>query len=111
MKAGKSDEAIAALRAFLKSYPRNDYADNAQYWLGETYYAQGKYRDAVTAYDRVIADYANSAKVPDAYYKRGLSYRELGMKDQAREDFQYVIKTFPDNTLAPLAKAALDSIK
>jgi len=83
----------------------------AQFQIGESYYAQGRYREAVQAYREVIETYKTSPWVPDAYYKRGLSYRELSMKDQARADFQFVITKFPDNTLAPLAKAALDSIK
>lgn len=40
VKAGKYEPAVAALRAFLEKYPRHDYADNAQYWLGEAFYAQ-----------------------------------------------------------------------
>lgn len=105
------DLAVQGFQAYLRTFPNSPDAYMAQFQIGESYYALGRYREAMQAYREVIENYKTSAWVPDAYYKRGLSYRELGMKDQARADFQYVMKTFPDNTLAPLAKAAFDGIK
>jgi tol-pal system protein YbgF len=109
--ATRYDLAIQGFQAYLRTFPNSPDAYMAQFQIGESYYALGRYREAAQAYREVIDNYKTAPWVPDAYYKRGLSYRELGNKDQARADFQYVIKTFPDNTLAPLAKAALDSIK
>ena len=103
--------AIEGFQAYLRTFPNSPDAYMAQFNIGESYYNLGRYTEAAQAYREVIDNYKTAQWVPDAYYKRGLSYRQLGMKDQARADFQYVIKTFPDNTLAPLAKAALDSIK
>lgn len=103
--------AIEGFQAYLRTFPNSPDAYMAQFQIGESYYALGNYRQAMQAYREVIETYKKSPWEADAYYKRGRSYQELGMKDQARADFQYVIKTFPDNTLAPLAKAALDGIK
>lgn len=105
------DVAIQGFQAYLRTFPNSPDAYMAQFQIGESYYAMGRYSEAAQAYREMIDNYKTAPWLPDAYYKRGLSYRELGNKDQARADFQYVIKTFPDNTLAPLAKAALDSIK
>lgn len=109
--ATRYDLAVQGFQAYLRTFPNSPDAYMAQFNIGESYYALGRYREAAQAYREMIDNYKTAPWVADAYYKRGLSYRELGMKDQAREDFQYVIKNFPDNTLAPLAKAALDSIK
>ena len=105
------DLAIQGFKAYLLTFPNSPEAFQAQFYVGESYYAKGLYREAVQAYREMIDNYKTAIWMPDAYYKRGLSYRELNMKDQARADFDYVIKTFPDSTMAPLAKAARDSIK
>jgi tol-pal system protein YbgF len=107
---GQYDLAIQGFTDFIKTFPKLDQAGAAQYYIGETYYAQGKYREAVTAYDRVIADYANSAKVPDAYYKRGLALNVLGQTDRARESWEFVVKNFPNSDAGRLARQRLDQM-
>jgi len=57
VKAAKYADAIAALHAFLEHYPHHDYADNAQYWLGEVYYAQKDYQHALTEFRATIETY------------------------------------------------------
>lgn len=109
--ATRYELAIQGFQAYLRTFPNSPDAYQAQFQIGESYFALGRYPQAVQAYREVIETYKTSPWVPDAYYKRGISYREQGMKDPARSDFQYVMKNFPDNTLAPLAKAAFDGIK
>lgn len=110
--ANHFDLAIAGFKGYLASFPTSPDAYQAQFQIGESYFAQGKFNLAAQAYREMIDTYKNVPLLPDAYYKRGLSYLELaGMKDQARADFQLVISKFPDNNLAPLAKAKLESIK
>jgi TolA-binding protein len=71
---------------------------------------QGKYRDAITAYERVISDYPNSVKVPDAYYKRGLALNVLGQTDKARESWEAAAKNYPNSDAGRLAKQRLDQL-
>ncbi len=107
---GQYDLAIQGFTDFIKTFPKLDQAGAAQYYIGETYYAQGKYRDAVTAYDRVISDYPNSAKVPDAYYKRGLALNVLGQTDRARESWEFAAKNFPNVDAGRLSRQKLDQL-
>lgn len=109
--AGKYDIAIPGFQGFLRTFPNSPNAYQAQYYIGQAYYSLGQYRPAMQAYREMIETYKTAPWLPDAYYKRGLCYRELSMKEQAKADFQMVIDKFPDNTLAPLAKAALEGIK
>ncbi len=109
--AAHYDLAVQGFKAYLITFPSSPEAYQAQFYIGESYYYQGNYREAVQAYRDMIDTYKTAMWLPDAYYKRGLSYRQIGDKDRARADFDYVIKTFPDSTMAPLAKAARDSIK
>ena len=105
--------AIQGFQAYLRSFPTSPDAYKAQFNIGESYYNMpgGRYRDAAQAYTQVIETYKNTPWVPDAYYKRGSAYLEQGLKEQARADFQMVLKNFADSTVAPLAKAKLDGIK
>jgi tol-pal system protein YbgF len=102
--------AIQGFESFMKTFPKSDLADDAQYYVGETHYMSGKFPDAVTAYESVIAGYPASNTLPDAYYKRGLALTSLVRLPEARESFAFVIKNYPDSTAATLAKQALDKI-
>jgi len=104
------DLAIQGFTDFIKTFPKLEQAGAAQYYIGETYYAQGKYREAVPAYDRVISDYPSSPKVPDAYYKRGLALNVLGQTDRARESWEFAAKNFPNSDAGRLSRQRLDQL-
>ncbi len=105
---GNYDLAISGFREFLKLYPSSSLADNSQYWIGEGYYAQKKYTEALAEFEKVISLYSNQDKAAAAYYKSGLCQKELGNKTAARENWQALIKKFPRS---PEAKLAQDRIK
>jgi tol-pal system protein YbgF len=108
--AGQWALAIQGFETYLKTFPKSDLADDAQYYIGETQYMAHEYRQAVAAYDRVIAAYPTSNTLADAYYKRGLALSTLGQAPQARESFEFVIKTYPDSDAGRLAKQALERL-
>ena len=108
--AGQWALAIQGFETYLKTFPKSDLADDAQYYIGETQYMAHDYRQAVAAYDRVIAAYPTSNTLPDAYYKRGLALSTLGQAPQARESFELVIKTYPDSDAGRLAKPARERL-
>ena len=107
VKAGKHEEAVTALRTFLKSYPRHDYADNAQYWLGEAYYAQKDYPHALAEFRATIETYPRGNKVPDALLKVGYCYQALGQADKARAVLEQVVNLYPKTEPAALAAKRL----
>ncbi len=109
--AARYDLAITGFQAYLRSFPSNPDAYRAQFNIGESHYNAGRYREAAQAYTEVITNFKKSLWEDSAYYKRALAYEQQGMKDQAKADFQYVIKNFPDSTFPPLSKTALDRIK
>ena len=109
VKAGKTDEAIAALHAFLQKYPRHDYADNAQYWLGETYYAQKDYQHALAEFRATIETYPRGNKVPDALLKVGFCYQSLGQPDKAKAVLEQVVSLYPKTEPAALAAKRLET--
>jgi TolA-binding protein len=109
--SGNYDLAVKGFNAYLRSFPTSPNAYRAQFNIGEALRYSKRYRDAITAYTAVITNFKGSPWEDQAYYARGLAYEELAMKDQARADFQYIIKNFPDSTYVPLSKSALERIK
>ena len=109
VKTGKHDEAVTALRAFLKTYPRHDYADNAQYWLGESFYARKDYQQALTEFRATIETYPRGNKVPDALLKVGYCYSALGQRDKARAVLEQVVNLYPKSEPAALASKRLET--
>lgn len=108
--AGQWTLAIQGFEAFLKTFPRAELADEAQFYIGDTHFAQGVYADAITAYNQVIQNYPGTNSAPDAYYKRGLAQERLGQTDAARASWEHVMKEFPNSDAGRLAKQNLDRL-
>jgi tol-pal system protein YbgF len=95
--------AITGFKQFLASYPTNDLADNAQYWLGEAYYVTRDYDNAAVAFRAVGERWPNSRKVPDALVKLGFTQYELKRYSEARATLTQVTQRYPDSDAARLA--------
>lgn len=103
-KEKKYREARDRFNKFLKDFPKNDLADNAQFWIGETYYAEKDFEGAILAYETVIKNYPQSEKLPGAMLKQGMAFLELGDKKTAKVIFERLIEKFPDSKEAETAK-------
>jgi len=109
VKAGSHADAVAALRAFLTKHPRHDYADNAQYWLGEAHYAQKDYPRALVEFRNVIETYPRGNKVPDALLKVGYCYQALGQAEKSRAVLEQVVNLYPKTEPAVIAAKRLET--
>ncbi len=104
-------KAIAAFKAFVKKYPGSDLADNALYWLGESYYVTQDNANALKAFERVLADYPESDKAAGALLKKGYILDAMGKRDQARQVLKQVQSRYPGSSAASMAKARLRHMK
>ena len=111
LKDGRYQQAIQAFQVFLKQYPQGNFADNAQYWLGEARYVTRDYMGAAEEFTKVLEQYPNSSKAADAQLKVGFSYYELGQLQQAQKALQKTIDQYPDSTAARLAQKRLQQMK
>lgn len=109
--AGQWSSAISGFEAFLRAFPGSEQADDAQLYIGETYFAQNQWAEAITAYNQVIQSYPGTNSVPVAYYKRGMAQERLGQIDAARASWEAAAKQFPDSDAGRLAKQGLDRIQ
>ena len=108
--AGQWTSAISGFDAFLRAFPRSEQADDAQFHIGETHFAQNQWEQAIAAYNQVIQNYPGTNAVPDAYYKRGLAQERAGQADAARASWEAVAKNFPESDAGRLAKQNLDRL-
>jgi tol-pal system protein YbgF len=75
--------AEAALKAFVEQHPNDPMAGNAQYWLGETFYARGRYIDAASAFAEGYKRYPKSGKAADGLLKLGMALGRANQKQNA----------------------------
>jgi tol-pal system protein YbgF len=108
---GKTAEARLAFQDVFDSDPAGELADNALYWLGETFFASGNYSNALTYYQRVVKDYSDQNKAPDALFKSGMAYEKMGDLQLARRAFDDCIARYPYSTPAASARMELKRIK
>jgi tol-pal system protein YbgF len=96
-KVNKKDYAGAldAFTAFLVHWPDHPRADNAMYWRGECYYAQGDFARAADELSGVLARFPDGNKAPDALLKLGMSEQKLGKNSEAQEAFGRLQHEFP----------------
>lgn len=97
--------------AFLKQYPNMELSDNAQFWIGETYFVKKDFEKAILEYEKVIVKYPEGDKVSSALLKQGLAFLELGDKTNARALLKRVMDRFPQTEQADIAKKKLETIK
>lgn len=98
------------LTAFLVQNQGHKLAVNAQYWIGETYYAQGSWAQALAAFHRVLTGYPKGIKRPDAMLKIGLTEERMGRYDQARQSLKRLLTVYPASQPAAKARTALSRI-
>lgn len=103
--------AILGFREFLRHMPDSDLADNAQYWVGEAFYAQRDFEQAVQEFLKVPDAYPKGDKVPAALLKIGYSFIQIGDKAAARRYLNQVVEEYPNSEEATLAKSKLRSLQ
>ena len=88
--------ALDAFAAFLVKWPDHPNADNATYWRGECYFAQGEFsRAAAEQFEGTIVRFPLGNKVPDALLKLGISQQKLGNPVKAKASFDRLQREFP----------------
>jgi tol-pal system protein YbgF len=95
---------------YLKFYGTTDLASNAQFYLGEIFFAQQQYDHAIDAYSKVIDNYPRSFKLAPAHLKRALALISLGEKASGVSELRMVVKSYPGTDEEKRAKAKLQEL-
>ncbi|MBS3963438.1 MAG: tol-pal system protein YbgF [Methylomonas sp.] len=107
LRNGHNAVAVKLFEALLTDHPAGEFADNSQYWLGEAYKITRDYDKARIAFGKVVSQFPNSSKVPDALLKLG--YIEFDQQNlaKARDYMTRVTTSYPGTTAAHLAAKKL----
>jgi tol-pal system protein YbgF len=111
LREGRYAEAAQAFNRFLAANPDNAYADNASYWLGETYYVTRDFDQALATFQSLVSRYPQSSKVSDSHLKMGYIFYEKKDWKAAREHLELVVNQYPGSTTARLAADRLQRMK
>jgi tol-pal system protein YbgF len=98
-------QAVLDFIDFIAKYPKHTLAGNAQYWIGEAYWAQRDYRQALVEFEKV-SEYG-PAKAPDALVKIGLCHLRLRDVSRAKQAWQRVLREYPKAEATILAQSLL----
>lgn len=104
--------AIDRFRNVIESFPGGAYEANSWYWLGELYLAlpEPALEDSRQAFVQVLERWSDHQKVPDALYKLGVVYHQLGEPEEARRHLQRVRSEYAGSSAARLATGYLERI-
>jgi len=106
-KAGKYKEAAVAFAAFVQKYPDSALAANAQYWLGNAWYAQRNCAKSIEAQSQIASKWPNSPKVPDSLLAIATCQQEMGNPNAAKRTLDTLIARYPDVPASATAKERL----
>jgi tol-pal system protein YbgF len=107
LRAQRYAKSRDSFSAFIKQYPHGRYAHIAQYWIGESSYAQKDYQQAIQDYQQLVDFYPNSPKRAESQLKIAYSFYEMGDKANARKTLKQLLAQYPDTTEASQAKRLL----
>lgn len=111
LKKGETAKAREQLQKFLELYPKNDLAANAHYWIGETWYQEKKYEQAILEFQDVIKNYPDKEKVAAALLKQGLAFHEIKDDKSARYVLRKLAEDYAGTEEGKLAKEKLKQLK
>ena len=110
LRAKNYGGAARGFSGFLRTFPNSSLAANSQYWLGECYYGQRRFQEAIDEFERVFTFYPSSNKVPASLLKIGYSHLELRQPSMARSVFQQLVRTHPQSPEAIKAHGRIQEV-
>lgn len=109
--AGDYSKSRALFREYLARYPDDDNADNALYWIGSGYLAEGKPATALGEFRKVISDYGKGDAVDPALLDMAEAFFQLHACSDAKSALETLLGRKLSKELQRSAKQKLEDIK
>ena len=94
----------------VQTYPQDELAANAQFYVGEIAYHQGQYREAAKAYDAVLQNYPGSPKTAAAQLQKGDSLIQIGQRADGIRELRAVVQHYPQSPESVQARSTLNGM-
>jgi len=111
LKSGRFEDAGNQFLSHLKKFPRGPLTDQALYWLGESYLAQQREKEALKALQQLVRDYPHSGKYGAALLRIASLYEKKNRKGDAKAAYLQLIQTQPNSNAAERARSRLTDLK
>lgn len=108
---GQNDQARSRFETVYATDPAGELADNALFWIAETYFVMKEFREAIRYYDRVVNEFPSQNKAADALHRKSLALVKLGDLTLAKRTLESLIERYPYSTAASAAKQELERIR
>jgi tol-pal system protein YbgF len=109
-KLGNYPMAISTFQGFLVTYPASKLAPSAQYWIGNAYYAQRDFKNAIVAQQRVVTQWPDDPKAPDALLNIASSQEAAGDRRGAQKTLETLLARYPSSQAAASAKQRMVAV-
>jgi tol-pal system protein YbgF len=107
---GQTTQAIQQFRDYLRNNPKSDLADNAQYWIGESYYSKSDYNRSIIELNEVLLKYPQGDQVPGALLALATSFANSGDKIDAKLILQKLVSDHPKSEEAEIGRQQLQKL-
>ncbi len=94
-RKGNFELAIDGFKMYREQFPESPLVDNSLYWIGECYFSQKKYAEAIEQFNELLLNYPRGDRIPAAYLKKGISLMELKKKEESLIVFKLLISKYP----------------
>lgn len=108
---GNIEDSRALFERVYRADPLGDLADNALYWIGESYFVMGQYDAAARVYDTIVNQYGDQNRAPDAMLRLAESHARRGDLQLAREVYERLIERYSWSSAAATARQEIERIR
>lgn len=111
LKAGDMPAARTQLTAFIDQQPQHELVSNARYWIGETFYSEKNYEQAILEFQEIIKQFPKMEKAPSAMLKQALAFKALKDIKSSRYVLGRLVQDYPKSEEAKRARVLLKELK
>lgn len=104
--SGDYSLAEQEFQSYITQYPSSAKIADANFWLGEALYSQGKYNESAKTFLNAHQTYGKSPKAAEMLLKLGMSLAALDNRDTACATLREVSKRYPKASRAVINKVA-----
>jgi tol-pal system protein YbgF len=103
--------AEAAFAGMLRRFPATGYLPSVLYWLGNAQYANRAYASAIASHQRLVQQFPDHLRAPEAMLAMANSQVELKESKAARLTLGNLVKSYPDSEAAAAARERLAKLR
>lgn len=107
---GKPEMALKDFGDYVQLYGDTDKAPSAQFWIGQIFFEQRDFPNAIKAFDQVLERWPPNQKTPEAMLKKGQALVLMDKRTDGAAEFRQVLTKFPRSDMAPKACSELKAL-